>query len=349
LPEAKSPSAPVRPFWSGTITFGLVSIPVDLLAAARPRKKGMKLVDEQGHALGRRYYCPKDDKVLDNDELVRGYETDAGKMVVITDEEFASAAPEKSRDIELKSFVALKDIPPVFFERPYFLAPDERAGKAYALLAQTMAKSGKAGIGSFVMRSHEYLVAILSENGMLRAEVLRYADELRSPETIGLPKPGKPEARLVREFGKAIDALGEDRLDLSEMEDLESEALSRFAERKAKSGKGVVAVEAAEDPDDDAPAGAEVIDLMQILRKSLGAKGLPPDAGKAPAGQAATPARKAAAAKTPAKKAAAKQQAAPGKAAPAKGVDKRAAAKKAPAKKAPAKKTAPKKAVRKSG
>jgi DNA end-binding protein Ku len=271
LREAKTPSAPVRPFWSGTITFGLVSIPVDLFAAVVPRQKSMKLVDEEGHPLGRRYWCPKDEKVLDNDELVRGYETDSGKMVVVTDEEFESAAPEKSRDIELKSFVALDDIPPFFFDRPYLLAPDERAGKAYALLAQTMARSGKAGIGSFVMRGHEYLVAILAENGMLRAQVLRYADELRTPESIGLPEPGKAGAAAVRAFAKEIDALAEPALDLAEMADLEAETLRAFAEKKAKSGKGVIAMEDLEDDDGESGGGADVIDLMQVLRASLGA------------------------------------------------------------------------------
>jgi DNA end-binding protein Ku len=300
LPDGKQPTAPVRPFWSGTITFGLVSIPVDLLAAARPRQKGMKLVDEQGHALGRRYYCPKDDKVLGNDELVRGYETESGKMVVITDEEFESAAPEKSRDIDLKSFVPLDAIPPSYFERPYFLAPDERAGKAYALLAQTMARSGKAGIGSFVMRDHEYLIAILADNGMLRAEVLRYANELRTPETIGLPKPATADAGRVRELAKAIDALSRDELDRAEMEDVEAEVLRKLAQTKAKSGKGVIAMEALEDDDDDSAGGAEVIDLMQLLRKSLGAKGGAGDAARASAAKGAAPAREASATEAPA-------------------------------------------------
>ena len=333
MPDDKAPSAPVRSFWSGTITFGLVSIPVDLLAAARARQKSMKLVDDEGHALGRRYYCPKDDKVLDNDDLVRGYETESGKMVVITDEEFESVAPEKSRDIDLKSFVPVAAIPPSFYERPYFLAPDERAGKAYTLLAQTMAKSGKAGIGSFVMRDHEYLVAILSENGMLRAEVLRYANELRTPETIGLPRPGKADAGQVRALGKAIDALSEDDLDMAEMEDLEAQALREFAQRKAKSGKGVIAMETLEDVDDDSAGGAEVIDLMQVLRKSLGARTEPAEAkeaARAPAAKKATPVRKANAAKTAAAKPSAQRSA------PNRAPKKDAAARKGPATAKPA-------------
>jgi DNA end-binding protein Ku len=327
LPDEKQPSAPVRPFWSGTITFGLVSIPVDLVAAVGPRHKSMKLVDEQGHPLGRRYWCPKDEKIVDNDELVRGYETESGKRVVVTDEEFASAAPEKSRDIDLKRFVPLEAIPPFFFERPYFLAPDERAGKAYTLLAQTMARTGKAGIGSFVMRGHEYLVAILAENGLLRAEVLRYADELRTPESVGLPKPGKADASLVRALGKEIDALNHPGLDPAEMADLEAETLRKFAQQKAKKGAGVIAMDDLEDPDEESGGSGEVIDLMQALRKSLGAKAGPAGAPQASSATRATPARKPPAKTTAAKKAAAKRT-------PARNV----AAKKTPARKVAAKK-----------
>ena len=306
---ASSPdaAAPVRPFWSGTITFGLVSIPVDLLAAVVPRRKSMKLVDEEGHPLGRRYWCPKDEKTLDNDDLVRGYETESGKMVVITDEEFASAAPEKSRDIELKRFVSLDEIPPSYFDRPYFLGPDERAGKAYTLLAQTMARTKKAGIGSFVMRDHEYLVAILAENGILRAEVLRHADELRTPETIGLPKPAKADAARVRALAKEIDALAKPGIAAAELADLEAETLRKFAEQKAKSGKGVISMEQLEDDDGESSGGAEVIDLMDVLRRSLGAK---VDAAKASSGAASAPAKTSAAKKAPAGKSRAKRPAA---------------------------------------
>ena len=300
----------MRPFWSGTITFGLVSIPVDLFAAVVPRQKSMKLVDEEGHPLGRRYWCPKHETVLEDDELVRGYETESGKVVVITDEEFASAAPEKSRDIELKRFVALDEIPPFFFDRPYFLAPDQRAGKAYALLAETMAKTRKAGIGSFVMRDHEYLVAIVSEQGMLRAEVLRYADELRTSAAIGLPETGKADAARVRAFAKEIDALAEAGIDPAELADLEAETLRAFAEQKAKSGKGVVSMAELEGDEDGGSSSAEVIDLMQVLRESLGAR-----AGKGAASDAAqtsAPARNSAAnTATPAKTASAARSAGP--------------------------------------
>ena len=262
--------APVRSMWSGTITFGLVSIPVDLLSAVRPRQTAMKLVDKSGHALGREYHCSKEGKELDHDELVRGYETDEGKMVVITDEEFESVAPEMSGDIELRGFVPLEQIPPMYFQKPYFLAPSGKSAKAYNLLTATMEKTGRVGVGSFVMRGHEYLVAIVSDNGVLRADTLRYTDEIRTPESIGLPPVKKPAAGKVTSFGKAIDALKQTRLDLSELADQDAQALRELAERKQKKDEDVIQQRGLEEVDAEATQGsAQIIDLMEVLRKSL--------------------------------------------------------------------------------
>jgi DNA end-binding protein Ku len=182
-------AGPSRSLWSGTLTFGLVSIPVDLFSAVRGRKTAMKLVDPKGRPLGRQYYCPKDEQTLSSSDIVRGFETDKGKMLVITEEELESVAPEMTRDIELQRFVPRDQIPPSYYQRPYFLAPSSKSAKAYYLLAETMEGSGQAGIGSFVMRGHEYLAAILSEGGLLRMATLRYADELRSPTDVACPKP----------------------------------------------------------------------------------------------------------------------------------------------------------------
>ena len=260
--------ARVRPLWSGTITFGLVSIPVDLVTAVRPRQTAMKLVDQSGHALGREYHCSKDDKKLSQDELVRGYETDDGKMVVITDEEFESVAPEMSGDIELRNFVPLAQIPPIYFNRPYFLAPSGRSTKAYHLLTATMEKAGRVGIGSFVMRGHEYLVAIIADNGVLRADTLRYSDEIRTPDSIGLGKPGKVAASKVAQFAKLIDDLQRSEIDVAEFQDEEARALERLAETKQKEDEDVVHQRGLEAADGE-ESGAKVIDLMEVLRKSL--------------------------------------------------------------------------------
>jgi DNA end-binding protein Ku len=230
----------------------------------------MKLVDKSGHALGRQYHCSKEGKKLDNDELVRGYETDAGKMVEITDEEFESVAPEMSADIDLRNVVPLEQIPPMYFQKPYFLAPSGKSAKAYHLLAATLQRSGRAGIGSFVMRGHEYLVAIVSDNGVLRADTLRYADEIRSPESIGLPKPAKVAARKVDQFAKDIDALTRDELDVAEMEDQEAEALQQLVKARQKDDANVIHTSGLEEADQEATeGGAKIIDIMAVLRKSL--------------------------------------------------------------------------------
>ena len=258
----------MRPLWSGTITFGLVSIPVELVTAVRPRQTAMKLVDKAGHALGREYHCSKEDKKLSQDELVRGYETDSGKMVVITDEEFESVAPEMSGDIELRNFVPLEQIPPIYFNRPYFLAPSGKSTKAYHLLTATMEKAGRVGIGSFVMRGHEYLVAIIADNGVLRADTLRYADEIRTPETIGLSKRGKATASKVTQFVKIIEDLTRTDLDLTELEDQEAKGLEQLAATKQKEDEDVIHQRGLEQAEGD-EGGAKIIDLMAVLRKSL--------------------------------------------------------------------------------
>jgi DNA end-binding protein Ku len=173
-PPEGAPS--VRSIWSGNLTFGLVSIPVEMFAAVRPRQKAMKMVDKDGHPLGRQYHCSADGKELSANDLVRGYQSDSGEMVVISDEEFESLAPETSGDIDLIRFVPQQQIPPIFYDRPYFLAPSGRSAKAYNLLAKSLERAERVAIGTFVMRGHEYLVAIVSDNGVLRADTLRRAN-----------------------------------------------------------------------------------------------------------------------------------------------------------------------------
>ncbi|HEY0337481.1 MAG TPA: Ku protein, partial [Burkholderiales bacterium] len=261
MPERdRETAAPGRAFWSGTITFGLVSIPVDLFAAVRPRRTAMKMVDTKGKALGRQYYCPKDNKKLANDEIARGFETEDGKMVVISDEELEAIAPDKTRDIDLRRFVPIEQIPPMYFQRPYFLAPSGKSNKAYHLLAETMERTRRVGIGSFVMRDHEYLVAILSEGGVLRAETLRFADELHTPEDMGLPKRRKAPHNRVTALSKEIAAATQDELDPHELSDQYAAAIQKLADAKRKNAKDVVRVSGAEDEDAE-PGTSNVIDL----------------------------------------------------------------------------------------
>src|SRR5438105_5014307 len=129
-----------RPFWSGTLTFGLVSVPVDLYPGNRTNRAPLRMLGPKGEPLSRRYYSQKTGRDLDDDEMIRGYEIDKDKYVVVTDEELERLAPESSRDIDLRRFVDLQSIPPLYFDRSYFLAPSEGSEKAYKLLSETMAR-----------------------------------------------------------------------------------------------------------------------------------------------------------------------------------------------------------------
>lgn len=257
-----------RPFWSGTLTFGLVSVPVDLFPATRTNRAPLRLLSREGEPLSRKYYSEKTERDLDADEIVRGYEIDKGKYVVVSDEELDRLAPEKSRDIDLKTFVPQESIPPVHFDRGYFLTPTSGSEKAYKLLAQTMEKSSKAGMATFVMRGKEYLVAIFAEHGILRAETMRFSDELRSPEDVGLPKK-KPKipAATVLKFEKLISNKSKKQLSPARLKDEQTDKLLKLVKKKSAQRKNVVKVEGEE------RQPGKVIDLVAILKKSLAGKG----------------------------------------------------------------------------
>jgi DNA end-binding protein Ku len=198
--------------------------------------------------------------------MVRGFEIDKDKYVVVTDEELERLAPEQSRDIDLRRFVPLEDIPPLHFDRSYFLAPSEGSEKAYKLLAETMAKSSLAGIATFVMRGKEYLVAIFPENGILRAETMRFADEIRSPKQIDLPEKKRLPAATVKKFERLIEKHSSNDLSLSELKDEQTEKLMKLVERKRKQHKNLIEVEVPERDE------GKVVDLMAALKKSLAGK-----------------------------------------------------------------------------
>ncbi|MET0409786.1 MAG: Ku protein [Polyangiaceae bacterium] len=267
-----------RPFWSGLLSFGLVSIPVELLASHRSTGGALHMIDEDGTRLARRYYGSADEKELDPDQLVRGYELDDGKVVVVSDEELEALAPKKSREIDLRLFVDRDGIDPLYFERSYFLAPGEGSGKAYRLLVAVMEESRRAGVATFVMRDKEYLVAIFAEGGLLRAETLRFHDEVRSTRDVGLPKPPPVDDATAKRVQKALASLEQQKWDPSELAD-PHEALRELAERKYKQRKDVL-----KSDDTSAASGGAVVDLMEVLKKSLAQNDLAPR--RAPSGAA---------------------------------------------------------------
>ena len=257
----------MRSFWTGTITFGLVTVPVALYSATRSRGVALRMIGPDEAPVQRRYVCSKDEKVLDADDIVRGYEIEKGKFVVVTDEELEAIEPKKSREIDLKVFVDVEDIDPIYFERAYFLVPNGGTNKAYRLLAEVMEKKKQAGIATFVMRAKEYLVAIIADSGILRAETLRFADEIRQPEEAGMPKAAKPAPADVKKFETQI-ARHAKKVNLSEFLDDYTERLEKLVHAKEKKKADIV--KAPEEPERDEEGGGEVVDLLQVLRKSLG-------------------------------------------------------------------------------
>jgi DNA end-binding protein Ku len=264
--EDASEEARARAFWSGTISFGLVSVPVALFPASREARTSLRMLAPDGTPLERRWFCPKDEKTVAWDELVRGYEMEDGTFVVMSDEELEAAAPEKSRDIDLRRFVPVDDLDPVFFERGYFLVPSGESTKAYRLLADAMEENDLAGIATFVMRTREYLIAIMAEDGILRAETLRWAGEVRTPKQVGLGRLAKPKPAEVKAIEAAIKGLDESELDERELTDPRERALEKLVAAKVKEGRDVL-----EAPEDAAatPADEQIIDLMAVLKRSL--------------------------------------------------------------------------------
>jgi DNA end-binding protein Ku len=242
---------------------------VNLFPANRTSRTPLRMLGRDGEPLSRKYYSEKTERDLDADQMVRGYEIDKEKYVIVTDEELERLAPEKSRDIDLRTFVPEESIPPMHFDRGYFLTPAAGSEKAYKLLAETMEKGSKAGLATFVMRGKEYLVAIFAEHGILRAETMRFADELRSPEDVGLPKkkPKVPAAK-VKKFERLIDSRSKKQLSAAWLKDEQTERLLKLVKKKSAQRKNVVEVET---EDRDEPA--KVIDLVAVLKKSLAGKG----------------------------------------------------------------------------
>ena len=287
----------MRSFWTGTITFGLVTVPVALYSATRMRGVSLKMIGPDESPVRRVYVCSKDEAPLDADDIVRGYEVEKGKFVVVTDDELEAIEPRKSREIDLRLFVDRSQIDPVYYQRAYFLVPAGGTNKAYRLLAEVMEKKDQAGIATFVMRAKEYLVAIIAENGILRAETLRFADEVREPDDVGLPKIAKAAPADVKKFETQITRHSK-KLDLHDLLDDYAERLEKLVAQKEKKKKDVV--KAVEDPDADegGEGGGEVVDLLAVLSRSLGQGGA---AARRPAKRAAAkkraPAKKKASAK----------------------------------------------------
>lgn len=290
-PETPVEAPRARGIWSGSISFGLVTVPVELYSAVRRARPPLRMLSEDGTPLGREYVCPEHQKPLAADDIERGYEVAEGKFVTLTDEELERLEPRRSRDIELTRFVDRRSLDPAYFERGYFLVPGAEQTKAYRLLAETMEATNRAGIAHFVMRGKAYAVAIMADRGVLRAETLRFGDELRSPTSLELPSEREVDASRLREMKRRLSRLLKKGLDDKELRDEEPEQLLKVARQKLQ--KGVDVIEAPEAPPEEAAEGAQVIDIMALIKRRL-AEGAPekkPARARSPRPRTKRPAR----------------------------------------------------------
>jgi len=227
-----------RSIWTGSITFGLVNIPVKLFVAVREKNIAFHMLHDQDHVrLQRRMICPSDGKEVHAEHTVKGYEVSPGEYVVVKESELEAAAPKKSKTIEMEDFVDLDQIDPVYFDRPYYVVPQEQGVKAYRLLVEAMEKSKRVGIARFVMRNKEYLCALRPQEGALILETMHFSDEVIPVADVdGVPHKAKSDERELKMASQLIESLST-KFKPEKYHDTYREAVQEIIERKAEGEK----------------------------------------------------------------------------------------------------------------
>src|SRR5918996_238328 len=258
-----------RAIWSGSISFGLLNVPVKLYSAVwKQTVRFRELREDDGARIRHKRFAESDGKEVPYEKIVKGYEYAPDQYVVLTREELAELEPARTRAIEIQDFVDLDDIDPIYFEQPYYLGPDKGAAKAYSLLVNAMKESRKVAVARFVLRNKEHLAAIRPMDDVLTLATMRFHDEVTSPqdldgEVFEDEKPKKPEKRELEMAKQLIDSLTTD-FKADKYRDEYREELLSLLERKA-AGKEVVSAPTEEPKPTKAP------DLMAALEESLAA------------------------------------------------------------------------------
>jgi DNA end-binding protein Ku len=265
-----------RAIWSGSISFGLLNVPVKLYSAVARRNIALREIrDSDSARIKHRRVAEGTDEEVPYENIVKAFEITPGQYVPISKDEMSALAPEKTRAIDVQDFVDLEEIDPIYFDSPYYLGPAEGAEKAYSLLAKAMEASGKVAIARFVFRNKEHLAAIRATGGVLTLTTMRFADEVVPageledlvPEKA--PKVAKKEQEMAEQL---IDSLST-QFDPGAYRDEYREELMSLIERKAE-GKEIVA------PETEEPKATKAPDLMAALEESIAAVKGPGDGGK---------------------------------------------------------------------
>ena len=257
-----------RSMWTGSLSFGLVNVPVRLVSATRDMGVHFRQIREADMVpIEVRRFCSQEDREVPYEEIGHGYELENGREVVLTDEELEAAQPDKTKTIEIEEFVDVAEIDPLHYDHHYFLVPEsgEGSARAYRLLVKAMEEQERAAIGRFVLRTKEYLVAIRAREGALSLTTMLFADEIRPHEEFGRPAAGRKNAPAKAEVDQAVELIETMSCDWDPTR-YEDEHRKRLLDLVKQKGRGVEVEleEPVEEP-------AAVTDLMAALEQSLAA------------------------------------------------------------------------------
>jgi DNA end-binding protein Ku len=254
--------------WKGHISFGLVNVPVALFPAETRDELDFDLLDKRDSSpIGYQKINKSTGKPVSNQDIVRGYEYEKGEYVVVTDKDLQQASPERTQRVDILAFVEAAQIPPAFYDRPYYLAPTAKQEKGYALLREALNRTHKVGVATVVIRTRQYLAALIPQEKLLLLDLLRYPDEIRDAEGLDLPGQNlkalgiSPKELEMAE--RLIDQMTEP-WDPGKYANEYKKELLAFIRKKAAKGE----TETVEAP---APArrAAEVVDIMTLLKRSV--------------------------------------------------------------------------------
>ena len=278
-----------RAIWKGSISFGLVNIPIALYPATRREELKFRLLRRTDLSpVNYKRVAEKDGREVPWDQIVKGYEYEKGKYVVLREEDFQRVDLEATQTVDIQDFVDQEEIDPMFFYKPYYLEPQKGGDKAYALLRDALKETAKVGIAKVVIKTRQYLAGVKPQDGVLVLELMHFADELADPEKLGLPKKlevGKREMTMAKSL---IDSMTS-KWEPEKYKDDYREALMEVIEEKVEAGGKEI-----EEKPRKAPKPTKVIDLVSVLQKSLEETGGKKKARAKSRTRTAPPAKKAA-------------------------------------------------------
>lgn len=271
----KKTNLPERGLWSGSISFGLVNIPVHLVSAKEQNDVHFTMLDPKSLSkVGYKYYNKNTGKEISRSATVKGYEYKKGSYVILSEEDFKKAYPKATQTIDIQNFVELQEIDPVFFEKAYYLMPESGAEKSYRLLTQALSRQKKVAIAKFVMHTKQHLVALIPRGDYLLLETLHFANDVKELVELEERASSLPAAKgLGKEVQMAeqlIESMTE-KWNPENYEDTFHDDIMKLIQAKVKAGKGAEITEM-EKPSEDEEDLSNVTDLMPLLRKSLARK-----------------------------------------------------------------------------